>query len=326
MADQHDHALSARRLDEARALKLALALLLAFMAAEITVAIIARSLALLADAAHMLSDAGALALALVAARLAARPARGAMTFGMGRAEILSAQANGMTMLVLSLMVVYGAVSHLISPPHVRGGPVLAVALVGIAVNLVATRVLGGHHHRADEHENEDHGHQHGRDGGRSLNVEGSYQHLLTDLFGFVATAVAAAVILTTGFRRADAIASLLIAAIMLRSSYGVIRASVRVMMEAAPAGLDPDAIGRTLAAQPGVTEVHDLHIWEVTSGFPAASAHIVVEADHDCHEVRRALSRLLRDDFGLSHSTLQVEHARAAQPPLQIEVASARRD
>ncbi len=133
--------------------------------------------------------------------------------------------------------------------------------------------------------------------------------MLTDLFGFVATAVAAVVIMATGFRRADALASLLIALIMLRSAHGLITASVRVMMEAAPAGLDPDAIGHRLAAQPGVTEVHDLHIWEVTSGFPAASAHVVVDAGHDCHEVRRGLTRLLRDEFNLSHSTLQVEHA-----------------
>jgi cobalt-zinc-cadmium efflux system protein len=227
--------------------------------------------------------------------------------------------------VLALLVVYGAISHLVSPPHVRPGPVLAVALVGIAVNLAATRVLGGHHHghghdHGDAHDDGEHEH------GRSLNVEGSYQHMLTDLFGFVATAVAAVVIIATGFRRADSLASLLIAVIMLHSAYSLITASVRVMMEAAPAGLDPDAIGHRLAAQAGVTEVHDLHIWEVTSGFAAASAHIVVDAGHDCHEVRRALSRLLRDEFGLGHSTLQVEHARAPQPPLQIEVASAQRD
>lgn len=327
MADPHDHGPGAQRADEARALKVALALLLAFMTAEITVAIFARSLALLADAAHMLTDAAALALALVAARLATRPAKGAMTFGLGRAEILSAQANGMTMLVLSLLIVYGAISHLISPPHVRPGPVLAVALIGIAVNLAVTRVLGGHHgHAGQGHAGHDHGHGDHEHAQRSLNVEGSYQHILTDLFGFAATAAAAGVIIATGFRRADAVASLLIAAIMLRTAYGLIRASVRVMMEAAPAGLDPDAIGHRLAAQPGVTEVHDLHIWEVTSGFPAASAHIVVDAGHDCHEVRRALSRLLSDEFALSHSTLQVEHARAAQPPLQIEVASAGRD
>jgi cobalt-zinc-cadmium efflux system protein len=299
--------------NEARALKQALILLLAFMATEVVVAIISSSLALLADAAHMLTDAAALAVALVAARLAAKPAKGAMTFGLGRAEILSAQANGMTMLVLALIIVYGAISHLVDPSHVEPGPVLAVALVGVVVNLFATRLVGGHHHHGD--------HDHRK---RSLNVEGSYQHLLTDLFGFIATAVAALVIIATGFRRADAIASLLIAAIMVHASYGLLKASVRVTMEAAPDGIDPDAIGHRLAAQSGVAEVHDLHIWEVTSGFNAVSAHIVVESGHDCHEVRRELSRLLADEFDLRHSTLQVEHTRAKQPPLQIEISSAR--
>jgi cobalt-zinc-cadmium efflux system protein len=209
------------------------------------------------------------------------------------------------MLVLGALIVYGAIAHLVSPPAVDGGVVLGVALAGIAVNLVAVRILAGP--QAGEP--------------RSLNVEGSYRHILTDLFGFVATAAAAAVILATGFRRADAIASLLIASLMLYAAAGLLRASVRVMMEAAPAGLDPGEIGRALAAQPGVAEVHDLHVWEVTSGFPALSAHVVVDAGEDCHEVRRGLSRLLEDRFELAHTTLQVEHARAAQPPLQIELA-----
>ena len=215
--------------------------------------------------------------------------------------------------------------HLVKPLDVKGTPVLIVALVGVAVNLLVTRVLGGHSHGVghaghshDHGGDDDHEHDHGPK--RSLNVEGSYQHILTDLFGFAATAVAAVVILTTGFRRADAIASLLIAGFMLYASFGLLKSSARVMMEAAPAGVDPDAIGRELAAQPGVAEVHDLHIWEVTSGFAAISAHIVVDAGHDCHEVRRALSAMLRDRFELAHSTLQVEHARAPQPPMQIEV------
>ncbi len=311
---------------EARRLKIALALILLFMAAEIVVALLASSLALLSDAAHMLIDAAALAVALLAARLAARPARGAMTFGLGRAEIISANANGMTLLVLGLLIVYGAIRRLITPVDVQAVPVLIVALVGIVVNLIATRVLGGHghahgpgHDHGHDHTAHDHDHDRPR---RSLNIEGSYQHLLTDLFGFAATAVAAIVILVTGFHRADAIASLLIAAVMLYASYGLIRASARVMMEAAPEGIDPDAIGRALAAHPGVAEVHDLHIWEVTSGFSAISAHIVVDAGHDCHEIRRALSTMLRDRFDLAHSTLQVEHARAPQPPMQIEVVA----
>ncbi|HEY2654611.1 MAG TPA: cation diffusion facilitator family transporter [Solirubrobacteraceae bacterium] len=311
---------------DTRGLSLSLALIVGLMVVEIVVGVLASSLALLSDAAHMLTDAAALALSLLAARLATRPAGGSMTFGLGRAEILSAQANGLTLLVLGLLIVYGAIRHLISPPVVSAGPVLAVALAGIAVNLLATRALGGNHHGAHDHGHASGDHADGRhDRGhqvRSLNIEGSYRHLLTDLFAFVATAVAAVVILATGFDRADAIASLLIAAVALLAAYRLLRASVRVIMEAAPAGFDPEQIGRELASQPGVTEVHDLHIWEVTSGFPAASAHIVVDAGHDCHEVRRSLTRLLEDRFGLAHSTLQVEHARAPQPPLQIEVAA----
>ena len=273
------------------------------MAAEITAGVLASSLALLSDAAHMLTDAAALALSLIAARLATRPAHGAMTYGLGRAEIMSALANGFTLLVLAGLIIYGSISRLVSPPHVRGAVVLVVALVGIAVNVVAAQILSP------------------AAGTRSLNVEGSYRHILTDLYGFIATAVAAVVILATGFSRADAIASLLIAALMIHAAYGLLIASGRVFMEAAPAGLDPDQIGNVLAAQPGVVEVHDLHVWEVTSGFPALSAHVVVRAGEDCHELRRSLQRLLEERFGVQHTTLQVDHDAAPQPPLQIEVA-----
>ena len=273
------------------------------MAAEITAGVLACSLALLSDAAHMLTDAAALALSLIAARLATRPAHGAMTYGLGRAEIMSALANGFTLLVLAGLIIYGSISRLVSPPHVRGAVVLVVALVGIAVNVVAAQILSP------------------AAGTRSLNVEGSYRHILTDLYGFIATAVAAVVILATGFSRADAIASLLIAALMIHAAYGLLIASGRVFMEAAPAGLDPDQIGNVLAAQPGVVEVHDLHVWEVTSGFPALSAHVVVRAGEDCHELRRSLQRLLEERFGVQHTTLQVDHDAAPQPPLQIEVA-----
>ncbi len=287
-----------------RALKWALALIALFMAGEIVAGILASSLALLSDAAHMLTDAVALALALTAARLATKPPRGALTYGLGRAEILSAQANGVTLLVLSALIVYGAIGRLISPPAVKGGVVLVVALVGIAVNLIVARILAPP-----------------QAGGRSLNVEGSYRHILTDLFGFVATAVAAIVILTTGYSRADPIASLLIAGVMVYAAYGLLKDSGRVFMEAAPSGLDPGEIGLVLAAQPGVVEVHDLHVWEVTSGFPALSAHVVVRAGDDCHDRRRQLQRLLEEQFGISHTTLQVDHEAAVQPPLQIEVA-----
>ena len=278
----------------------ALVLIIAFMAVEIVAGIVASSLALLSDAGHMLTDAVALGLSLAAARLAARPAFGAMTYGLGRAEILSAQANGLTLLVLAGLIIYGAIVRLISPPEVAGGLVLVVALAGIPVNLLAVRILAG-----------------GSDGERSLNVEGSYRHILTDLYGFIATAIAAAVILATGFDRADAIASLFIAGLMLHAAYVLLKASGRVFMEAAPAGLDPEQIGNALAGQPGVVEVHDLHVWEVTSGFAALSAHVVVRAGDDCHELRRSLQQLLEERFHIHHTTLQVDHEPA---PLQIEV------
>jgi cobalt-zinc-cadmium efflux system protein len=281
-------------------LKAALALILAFMVVEIVAGVLASSLALLSDAGHMLTDAAALALSLAAARLAERGATGSLTYGLGRAEILSAQANGLTLLVLAGLIIYGAIGRLVSPPEVKGGIVLAVALAGIPLNLAAARILAG-----------------GSGDERSLNVEGSYRHILTDLYGFIATAVAAAVIIATGFDRADAIASLLIAALMLQAAYSLLKASGRVFMEAAPAGLDPTEIGRALASQPGVVEVHDLHVWEVTSGFAALSAHIVVRAGDDCHELRRSLQQLLEDRFDIHHTTLQVDHE---PPPLQIEV------
>jgi cobalt-zinc-cadmium efflux system protein len=300
----HDHAHSHGRAAERSALKAALALILAFMVAEVTAGILASSLALLSDAGHMLTDAAALAISLFASRIAERPAHGAMTYGLGRAEILSAQANGITLLILGLLITYEAITRLVNPPQVEGATVLIVALVGIVVNLAATRILSS----GEE---------------RSMNVEGSYKHILTDLYGFIATAVAATVILITGFSRADPIASLLIAALMFHAAYGLLVASGRVFMEAAPAGLDPEQIGNALAAEPGVVEVHDLHVWEVTSGFPAISAHVVVKSGDDCHERRRNLQRLLEDRFEVRHTTLQVDHEAAPQGPLQIEIPHA---
>jgi cobalt-zinc-cadmium efflux system protein len=288
---------------DSRSLTIALGLILGFMAFEVAAGIVASSLALISDAAHMLTDAFALGLSLLAARLAVRPARGAMTYGLGRAEILSAQANGVTLLVLALVLGYESISRLVHPEKVRGGIVLVVAIVGMVVNLAATRVLAG-----------------GQDHERSLNVEGSFRHILTDLYGFIATGIAAIIILTTGFNRADPIASLVVVALMLHASWNLLIASGRVFLEMAPAGLDPDRIGRELAGYQGVVEVHDLHVWEVTSGFPALSAHIVVRAGADCHELRRELQQVLLDRFDIHHTTLQVDHEAAPQPPLQIEV------
>ena len=298
----HDHSHLGDREPDAARIAVALALIVAFMAAEVAVGVVVASLALLSDAAHMVTDAGALGLSLAAARLARRPARGALTYGLGRAEILSAQTNGIVLLVLALVIVYVAIRRLLAPPQVGGVAVIALACAGIAVNLVAVRVLAGGSRP------------------RSLNLEGSYRHILTDLYGFIATALAGAVIVATGFDRADAIASLIVAALMLQAAYLLVRESGRVFMEAAPAGLRPEEIGRALAAEPGVVEVHDLHVWEVTSGFPALSAHVVVRPGQDCHGIRRELQRMLEERFGLRHTTLQVDHAAAEQAPLRIEV------
>jgi cobalt-zinc-cadmium efflux system protein len=288
--DHSSHAPAAIEATDGSRLALALGLILAFMAVEIAAGVVASSLALLSDAGHMLADAGALGFSLVALRLAARPAAGAMTFGFKRAEILSAQANGVTLLVLAALIGYEAIRRLFDPPHVHGWLVLAVALAGIVVNLAAAWTLAG-------------------GGRRSLNVEGSFQHVLVDLYAFIGTAIAAVVILATGFQRADPAVSLLIAALMIRSGYALVRASGRVFLEAAPEGLDPEEIGRALIAQAGVVEVHDLHVWEVTSGFPAMSAHVLVAAESDCHAARRDMEAMLHERFGVDHTTLQVDHA-----------------
>jgi len=284
----HTHGVS--RDADKRALTIAFILIVGFMIGEVVVGLIAHSLALLADSAHMLTDAGALGLGLVTIALAARPARGAATFGLKRAEILSAQFNGATLLVLALLIIYEAISRLISPPNVHGRLMLYVALAGVVVNLVATWTLA----KANR---------------ESLNVEGSFQHLLTDLFAFIGTAIAAVVIILTGYDRADPIASLMVAALMLHAAYGLLRDSGRVFLEMAPKGLDPNEIGEALAAYDGVVNVHDLHVWEITSGMPSLSAHVVVRGGTDCHAARRGLSQLLADEFGIEHTTLQVDHS-----------------
>jgi cobalt-zinc-cadmium efflux system protein len=283
----HQHTVSA---DADRGpLLVALALIGGLMVVEVVVGLIAGSVALLTDAGHMLTDAGALALGLVALRLAARPPSGAMTYGLKRAEPLSAAINGAVLGVLAIVFIVEAISRLASPHDVDATLVLIVALVAIPVNVAAVRALS----RANR---------------ASVNVEGAFQHILTDLYAFIATAIAAIVILATGFDRADAIAALFVAALMLRACYGLLRDSGRLFSEAAPTGIDPDAVGHALAAMPGVVSVHDLHVWEVTSGFPSLSAHVVVGCDDDCHDCRAGLERMLQERFALDHTTLQVEH------------------
>jgi cobalt-zinc-cadmium efflux system protein len=293
----HDEFETAHRHDsvgadaDRRWLGAALALILALMVGEAIVGVLANSLALLSDAAHLLTDAAALVLALVALRLARRPPSGGYTYGLKRTEILSAQANGITLLLLAAWLAYEAVRRLWNPPTVSGAAVLITAMVGVAVNLAATWCV----RRADR---------------RSLNIRGAYLHLLTDLAAFIATAVAGLVVLLTGFARADAIASLVVVALMVHAGVGLVRDSGRILLEAAPAGLDPTRIGTEMAAHPGVAEVHDLHVWEISSGSPALSAHVLVAPALDCHQVRSDLEQLLRERYEVTHTTLQVDHAQ----------------
>jgi cobalt-zinc-cadmium efflux system protein len=287
----HDHGAVATDADSRR-LKVALALILGLMTVEVVAGVLAHSLALLSDAAHMITDAGALALALVVIRLVARPGGGNLTFGLKRAEILSAQANGFVLLVLGGIVVYGAIVRIVTPPDVGGLVVLLVALAGAAVNLVATWQLA----------------QANRE---SMNVEGAFQHIATDLLAFALTAIAGAVVLATGYGRADGIAALAIAAIMLRAGYRLLRDSARVLLEAAPGGMSVDEIGSALVAHTHVASVHDLHVWEIGSGFTALSAHVLVHPGDDCHAIRRELETMLDARFGIDHTTLQVDHERA---------------
>jgi cobalt-zinc-cadmium efflux system protein len=288
-AHDHTHRLTADR----RALIIALVLVLTVMVGEIVAGIIGGSLALLADAGHMLTDAAALAFALFAAAMSARPAAGRWTFGYSRLEILAAQANGLTLGLIALWVVWSAIHRLVDPTDVRGGLVLVVALAGAVASLAASLVLA----KASR---------------ESLNVRGAFLHILTDAAAFGAAAVAGALILATGWDRFDPIASLVVAALMLWSSAQLLRESTTIFLERAPTDADPDEIGQALVAEEGVVEVHDLHVWTVTSGFPALSAHVLVTPGADCHAARRRLERTLAARFGLTHTTLQVDHAGPA--------------
>ena len=281
-------------------------LVAALMAGEIVAGMIGHSLALLADAGHMLTDAAALAFAMVASAMAARPAAGRWTFGYSRLEILAAQANGITLGLIAVWIVWSDIHRLIDPRDVHGGLVLVVALGGAVVSLVASAVLA----RASR---------------ESLNVRGAFLHIATDVAAFGAAALAGGLILATGWNRSDPIASLVVAALMLWSSIQLLRESTAIFLERAPSDADPEAIGRALVAEPDVVEVHDLHVWTVTSGFPALSAHVLVSPDADCHAARRRLERTLADRFALTHTTLQVEHAEPATTRVVLGDAVARR-
>ncbi|MFD8785072.1 cation diffusion facilitator family transporter [Kitasatospora sp. NPDC059599] len=297
----HSHGVAADA--DRRWLLSALALIVVFMAGEVVVGFAAQSLALISDAAHMLTDAASIVLALIAMRLAARPARGGYTYGLKRAEILSAQANGVTLLVLSAWLGYEAVTRLITPPDVTGSLVLITALIGIVVNIAAAWCMS----KANR---------------SSLNIEGAFQHVLTDLYAFIATAVAGLIVMLTGFAQADAIASLIVVALMLKAGVGLVRDSGRIFLEAAPAGIDPDAVADRMVTEPLVEEIHDLHIWEITSNQPALSAHILVTPGGDCHAVRRRLQRRLADEYAITHSTLQVDHVGEDEAGALLQIAA----
>jgi cobalt-zinc-cadmium efflux system protein len=294
MSAGHGHGHGVNAAADRKLMSGALALIVGFMIAEVIVGFAAGSLALVTDAAHMLTDAIAIALALLAIRLAAKPPAGGFTYGFKRVEILSAQGNGITLLLLAAYFVYEAVNRMIHPPEVKGALVLITGVVGIAVNLLATWLIS----KANR---------------SSLNVEGAFQHILNDLFAFIATALAGLVVLLTGFVRADAIAALVVAALMLKAGISLVRDSGRIFLEAAPSAIDPQALGAELCATEGVVEVHDLHVWEITSGEPAASAHILVAEGLDCHQIRIQIEQVLAERHHLTHSTLQVDHATAGQ-------------
>jgi cobalt-zinc-cadmium efflux system protein len=291
----HDHGeAGVRRAADRRLLALSLGLLLALMAAEVAVGIVASSLALLADAAHMLTDAAALGLALVAAALAVRPAGGRWTYGFGRVEILAAQANGLTLALLGLWIIWEAGRRLADPPEVDAPLVGVTAAVAILVNLAIVALFT----RAER---------------TSLNVRGAYLHIVTDLAAFVGTGLAALLIVLTGWDRFDPLASLFVAALMLAAAWSLLRESGRIFLEGAPSSAPPTDVGRAIAAHPGVAETHDLHVWTVTDGFPALSAHVLVQPGADCHRIRLELERMLRERFDIDHTTLQVEHVGRAE-------------
>jgi cobalt-zinc-cadmium efflux system protein len=284
----HTHGVSADA--DRRYLTVALALIVGFMTFEVIAGILAHSLALISDAGHMLTDAGALVLSLFVIQLVKRPTGGRLTYGMRRAEVLSGQANGAVLLVLAVLVVYEAIWRLVSPPDVAGLTVTIVAAVGVVVNLAAAWVLA----KANR---------------QSLNVEGSFQHILTDLYAFIGTLVAGIVIIFTGYVRADAIASLFVAILMLRSGWALQRKAMHVLLEGAPDGIVPEDVGMAIAGTESVREVHDLHVWDLAPGHPVLTAHVLVASHADCHAIRRSLELMLKERFHIGHTTLQVDHA-----------------
>jgi cobalt-zinc-cadmium efflux system protein len=293
----HQHGENARK-GNRRALAVVLALTASFTVVEIIGGLLTGSLALLADAGHMLSDNLSLGIALFAAWLAGRPATPEKSFGYRRAEILAALANGMTLVAISVWIFVEAYSRLREPTDVLGTPMLAVAALGLLVNVAGAIVLY-------------------RSGGENLNVEGAMRHVVADALGSVGAMVAAAVIILTGWRYADPLISVAIGLLILGSSWKLLRDSTNILLEATPCNLNAEEVGHKMAAAEGIVEVHDLHIWTITSGFPALSAHVLVGRHEDCHARRRDLEELLAHEYGISHTTLQVDHVGDHHASLQ---------
>ena len=281
----HDHGRGADR----RALTIVFILTGAFTVAEVVGGLVTGSLALLADAGHMLSDTFSLGLALFAVWLAGRPATPNRSFGYKRAEILAALFNGATLVAISVWIFIEAYRRFFEPPEILGGWMLAVAALGLVVNLAGAAILS-------------------RSGGESLNIQGALRHLLADVLGSVGAIAAALVILTTGWRYADPIISVLIGLLVLGSSWKLLRDSTNILLEGTPPGIDAREVGRSMVEASGVVEVHDLHVWTITSGFPALAAHVLVGQAEDCHARRRDLEELLAREYGIEHTTLQVDH------------------
>ncbi len=299
-ANSGDHLQGAADTDR-RYLIVALLLIVSFMVGEVVAALTAGSLALLADSGHMLIDAGSIAMSIWALDLAAQPASKIWSFGLKRAEILAAAANGIGLLLVGALVAVEAVRRLVNPRSVHGGTVLVVAIVGVGVNLLATYVLN----RANR---------------SSLNIEGAFQHILTDLYGFIGTAAAGIIVLTTGWSRADPVASLVVVALVWRASWMLLRESGRVLLEGTPESVDLDEVRAHLRELPEVLAVHDLHAWTLTSSLPALSAHIVVTDDclngGSAAHVLDHLQDCLASHFDVEHSTFQLEAAtHAAHEP-----------
>jgi cobalt-zinc-cadmium efflux system protein len=295
----HVHTHGERLRANRRTLGLALALVLGFAVVEAVVGVLGDSLVLLADAGHMLADAGSLALALFAVWAAARPPTAARTFGYYRVEILAALANGVALVAIAIWIFVEGVQRLDEPADPAGGAILVVGIVGLALNLAVAGVM--------------HGGRHG-----SLNLQAAFRHVLADALASVGVIVAAVLVLVAGWERADAVVAMAIGVLVLLSSWTVLRDSVSILLEMTPRGIDANAVGRTLAGAEGVADVHDLHIWTITSGFHALSAHVLCRPDVDCHAVRRSLEHLLEERFHIAHTTLQVDHAPAAQAPIEL--------